>query len=82
VGLERGPLSLVSTIEELFERKSRKPRIRLYPQKLSLTSTTSDDRSVGVVRPQTKITEYAYEYGGARSSDCGYTTVAKLVSIQ
>jgi hypothetical protein len=49
VGLERGPLSLVSTIEELLERKrsgpgpesrnsgrrdpSRWPRGTLYPQK-------------------------------------------------
>jgi hypothetical protein len=60
VGLERGPLSLMSTIEELLERKSsssksRKPRLRpydircatgLYPQKLALTSSTSGDRSV------------------------------------
>jgi hypothetical protein len=57
VVLERGPLSLVSTTEELFERKnsgfgleiweygrrvsSRWPRGTLYPQKLALTSKTS-----------------------------------------
>jgi hypothetical protein len=42
VGLERGPLRLVSTIEELI--RSRKPRLRprwlrdtFYPQKLALT---------------------------------------------
>jgi hypothetical protein len=62
VGLERGPLSLVSTIEELLERKSsgsglEKPRIRpygtvswprgsLYPQTFALTSPTSGGRSV------------------------------------
>jgi hypothetical protein len=66
VGLERGPLSLVRTIEELLERKSsgfdlesrehgrrdssRWPRGTLYPQKLALTSPTSCGRSVGIVR--------------------------------
>jgi hypothetical protein len=66
VDLERGPLSLVSTIEELLERKSsgsglenrdygrwdpsRSPRGTLYPQKLALTSSTSGGRSVGIVR--------------------------------
>jgi hypothetical protein len=56
VCLERGPLSLVSTIEELLERKStselesreyghrdssRWPRGCLYPQKLARPSPTS-----------------------------------------
>jgi hypothetical protein len=50
VGLERGPLSLVSTIEELLGLESRDycrrdpsrwPRSALDPQKLSLTSPTS-----------------------------------------
>jgi hypothetical protein len=57
VSLERGPLSLVSTTEELLERKSSRfglkireygrrdpshwPRDTLYPQKLALTSPTS-----------------------------------------
>jgi hypothetical protein len=61
VGLERGPLSLMSTIAELLERKSsgsglenreygprdssRWPRGTLYPQKLALTSPTSGGRS-------------------------------------
>jgi hypothetical protein len=70
VGLERGPLSLVRIIEELLERKSsgtgkeqringrgdpsRWPRDTLYPQKLALTSPTSDGRSVGIVRLRTK----------------------------
>jgi hypothetical protein len=76
VGLERGPLSLVSTIEELLGRYSsssglenreysrgdplRWPRDTLYPQKLALTSPTSDSRSVGIVRPQTKATECSF----------------------
>jgi hypothetical protein len=62
VGLELGPLSLVSTIEELLESKSsgsgleirayghrdpsRWPRGTLHPQNLALTSTTSGGRSV------------------------------------
>jgi hypothetical protein len=66
VCLERGPPSLVSTIEELLERKSsgsglesreyghREPsrwsRGNLYPQKLALNSPTSGCRSVGIVR--------------------------------
>jgi hypothetical protein len=74
VGLERGLLSLVSTIEELFERKSsgsglenrdygrenpsRLPRGTLYPQKLALTSPTSACSSVGIVCLQTQATEF------------------------
>jgi hypothetical protein len=73
VGLEMGPLSLVSTIEELLGRKrsgfglegrkygltdpSRWPRGTLYPHKLALTSPTSGGRSVGTVRPRTQTTE-------------------------
>jgi hypothetical protein len=74
VGLERGPLNLVSTTEELLDRKSsgsglenreygrrdplRSPRNTLYPQKLVLTSLTSGSRSVGIVRSRTKATEF------------------------
>jgi hypothetical protein len=70
VGLERGPLSLVSTTEELLEWKnswsgleSRKygredllswSRDTLYPQNLPLTSTTSGSSSVGIVRSRTQ----------------------------
>jgi hypothetical protein len=73
VGLERGTLSLASTIEKLLERKSSgsglqsrdygrrdPPRWRrgtIYPQKLSLTSPTSCGRSVGIVLSRTKSTE-------------------------
>jgi hypothetical protein len=75
VGLERGPLSLVSTIEELLGRKSsgfrletreygrrdpsRCSRGTLYPQKSALTSPTSGDRSVGIVRSRTQRTEFS-----------------------
>jgi hypothetical protein len=74
VGLERGPLSLESTIEELLESKSsgcgleireydrgdpsRWPRDTFYPQKLALTLPTSGGRSVGIVRSRTKATEF------------------------
>jgi hypothetical protein len=83
VGLERGPLSLVSTIEELLERKSRGsglesreygrkytsrlPRGILYPQKLALTPSTSGGRSVGVVRSRTQVTEFMESTGNAAS---------------
>jgi hypothetical protein len=74
VGLERSPLSLVSTIEKLLGRKSSGsgleireyrrgdpscwPRGALYPQKLALTLSTSSSRSVGIVRSQTQATEF------------------------
>jgi hypothetical protein len=75
MGLERGPLSLESTNEELLERKSsgsalesrehgcRNPHADyatpLYPQKLALTSPTSGRRSVGIVRSRTQATEFS-----------------------
>jgi hypothetical protein len=74
VGLERGPLSLVSVTEELLEWKnsgsgSRKSGLMAvgirradhathYPQMLALTSPTSGGRSVGMVRLLTKTTEF------------------------
>jgi hypothetical protein len=74
VGLERGPLSLMSTIEELLERKSsgygieirdygrrdplRWSRGTLYPQTLALTSPTNGGLSVGIVRLRTQATEF------------------------
>jgi hypothetical protein len=71
VGLVRGPFSLVSTIEELFGRKSRGSDLEnqeydrcsdiqhLLSANLVLTSATSDDRSVGIVRSRTKATRFA-----------------------
>jgi hypothetical protein len=68
VGLERSPLSLVSTIEELLGRKSSGsglesrdygPSLSLYQQKLALTSLTSGSRSVGIVRSRTQATEFS-----------------------
>jgi hypothetical protein len=76
MGLERGPLSLVGTIEELLEGKSngsglesreygrRDPsrwlRGTLYPQKLVLTSPARGGRSVGIVRSRTQDTEFSF----------------------
>jgi hypothetical protein len=75
VCLERGPLSLVSTTEELLGRKSSGsglenrndgrrdpshcPCDTLYPQKLALTSPTSGSRSVCIIRSRTQATEFS-----------------------
>jgi hypothetical protein len=74
VGLERGPLSLVSTIEELLRRENSGsglenreygrrdpscwPHGTLYPQKMALTPLTSDGLSVGIVHSRTQATEF------------------------
>jgi hypothetical protein len=73
VGLERGLLRLVGTIEEMLGRKSscsglekreygcrdpsRWPRDTLYPQKLALSSPTSGGRSIGIFRLRTQAAE-------------------------
>jgi hypothetical protein len=73
VGLERGPLSLVSTIEGLLGRKNsgsgldsreygRRAQLRCtrgiqYPKNLALTSPTSGGLSVGIVRLRVQATE-------------------------
>jgi hypothetical protein len=75
VCLEGGPLSDVSTIEELLERKSsgcslesreygRVDSLRWlhdsrYQQKLALTSPTSGGRSIGIVRSRTQDMEFS-----------------------
>jgi hypothetical protein len=71
MGLERGPLSLMSTIERKssgfgleireYGRRdpSRWPRGTLYPRKLALTSPTSGGHSVGIVRSRTLATEFS-----------------------
>jgi hypothetical protein len=76
MGLEWGPLSLVSTTEELLDTKSsgsclenreygrrdpsRWPRCTLYPQKLAITSPTSGGRSVGIVHSRTQTMEFSF----------------------
>jgi hypothetical protein len=73
VGLERGPLRLISTIEELLGRKSSGSRLETrdygraiccadlntphYPLKLPLTSPTGGGRSVSIVHSRTKAME-------------------------
>jgi hypothetical protein len=73
---ERGPLSLVNTIEELLERKSirsgleireygrrdpsRWPRGTLYPQKLALTSPAIGGRSAGIGCSRTQAKEFQF----------------------
>jgi hypothetical protein len=74
LGLERGPLSLLSTTEELFGRNSsgsslqrreyshgdplRWPCDTIYRQKLALTSPTFGDHSVGIVLSLTNTTVF------------------------
>jgi hypothetical protein len=77
VGLERGPLCLASTIEELLERKRsgsglekrdygrrdplRWPHDTIYPQKLALTSPPKGGRSVGIIRCGLRSRSYDYQ---------------------
>jgi hypothetical protein len=70
VGLERGPLNLVSTTDEVLERKNRGSGLEsreyglrdgtLYPQMLAVTSPTSGGRSVGIVRSRIQTTEFFF----------------------
>jgi hypothetical protein len=78
VGLERGPLSLVSTTEELLDRKVAAPVWKTentalgirhtnhvapsVRKKLVITSPTSGGRSVGIVRPRTQIMEFSFSF--------------------
>jgi hypothetical protein len=73
MGLERGPLSPVSTIEELLGRKSSGSVLKTentavgirhadhvaqsVRNKLALTSQTSGGSSFGIVRSRTQATE-------------------------
>jgi hypothetical protein len=74
VDLEWGPLSLVSTTEELLERKCSGSglEIREYglggpPQKLAITSPTGCGRLVGIVRSRTPATEFSLFWGGGNT---------------
>jgi hypothetical protein len=63
VGLEWGPLSLMSTAEDLLGRNSgsgleNREYGRVDP--LALTSPTSGDRSVGIVCLRAKATEFIF----------------------
>jgi hypothetical protein len=74
VGLELSPLGLVSTIEELLEKKNSGfspdnrehgrrdplhwPHGSLSPQKFALTKPTSGSCSVGILRSRTQAMEF------------------------
>jgi hypothetical protein len=75
VGLERDPLSLVSTTEELLDRKVAAPvqktentalgirhadHVAPSIRKLVITSPTSGGRSVGIVRSRTQTMEFCF----------------------
>jgi hypothetical protein len=76
VSPERGPLSLVSTPEELLERKNCDSGLEnrdyghwnplcwscntLYPQKLALTSPTDGCHLIGIIRSRTKATGFSF----------------------
>jgi hypothetical protein len=76
VGLERGPLSLVSTTEELLGRKVAAPVLKtentaveirhadhvapFIHKKLAITSPTSGSRSVGIVRSRSQTMEFSF----------------------
>jgi hypothetical protein len=75
VGLEQGPLSLVSTTEELLDRKVTAPGYKTeitavgirhadhvalsVSKKLAITSPTNDGRSVGIVRSRSQTMEFS-----------------------
>jgi hypothetical protein len=56
MGLEQGPLSLVSTIEVLLERKNSGSG--LESREYCLRDPTSDSRSVDIVRLRTQTMEF------------------------
>jgi hypothetical protein len=76
-GLERGPLSLVSTTEELLDRKVAAPVYKTenaavgirhadhvapsIRKKLVIISPTSGGRSVGIVCSRTQTTEFVFD---------------------
>jgi hypothetical protein len=76
MGLERGPLSLVSTTEELLDRKVAAPVWKTentvlgirhadhvapsIRKKLAITSPTSGGRSIGIVRSRAQTMEFKF----------------------
>jgi hypothetical protein len=84
LGLERGPLSLVSTTEKLLDRKVAAPVWKIentavgiryadhvapsIRKKLAITSPTSGVRSVGIVRSRTQTMEFNFGFSDMRSA--------------
>jgi hypothetical protein len=78
MGLERSPLSLVSTTEELLDRKVAAPVYKTVNtalgirhadhlassvrKKLAITSPTSGGRSVGIVRSRTQTMKFSFHF--------------------
>jgi hypothetical protein len=76
VGLERGPLNLVSTTEELLDRRLEDPVYKTentavgirhadhvapsIRKMLAITSPTSGGRSIGLVRSRTQTMEFFF----------------------
>jgi hypothetical protein len=68
MGLERGPLSLVSTTEERLDRKVAAPVYKTenttvgirHADHVAITSSTSGGRSVGIVRSRTQTMEFSF----------------------
>jgi hypothetical protein len=93
VGLERGPLSLVSTTEELFGKKVAAPVYKTentalgirhgdhvapsIRKKLAITSTTSGGRSVGIIRSRTKTMEFSFRLDMCTAYDAGLFIVPR-----
>jgi hypothetical protein len=93
VGLERGPLSLVSITEELLDRKVAAPVYKTentaigirhadhvahsIRKKLAITSPTSGGRSVGTVRSRTQTMEFSLVLGKC----CNYEKGVYRLSI-
>jgi hypothetical protein len=76
VGLEWGPLSLVSTNEELFERNSHADHVApSNPQKLALASPTCGGRSVSIVRSRTQAMDKKLSSGSNCCSTVGMSGV-------
>jgi hypothetical protein len=98
VGLERGSVSLVSTIEELLGRISsgsvleireygrrgplRLPRGTLSPKNLSLTSPTGGSRSICIVRSWTQATELLLLLSSSSSSSSSSSVIINLFRAQ
>jgi hypothetical protein len=88
VGLERGPLSLVVTTEELLDRKLAASVYKIentvvgirhddhvapsIDKKLAITSPTSGGRSVGIVHSRTQTMEFSFSL-----DECG--TVGRMI---
>jgi hypothetical protein len=77
VGLQRGPLSLMSTIQELRERKSSGSGLsnQEYSQRsirlFVLTSPTSGGRLVGIVSSRTQATDVIHSFLKKCQGDIG-----------